>query len=470
MESLGNLDARAAASLLTAASDIALVIDAKGVIRDLSLGGNAISWEECCDWLGQPWQETVTIESRPKIANLLRDAGKKEPQWRQVNHPLGAGDDLPVLYSALRIGENGTVVALGRNLRDVATLQQRLVEAQQSVEREYARLRSAETRYRLLFQVTREPVLIVDSGARQVIEANPAAEKLFIREPRKPARKLVGSAFGEVLRGFDAAGRKSIESLMNSVQAVGRGDDLRVQAQDGAEYLLTVTLFRQESTSFFLLRFAALAGQGAEASLSASRSRLLDVMDAAPDAFVMTRPDGHILTANRAFLDIAQLATEEQARDQPLDRWLGRPGVDWSVLRANLREHQSIRLFASTLQGAHGAVSEIEISAVSVPDGELPCYGFMIRNVGQRLKGDGAGGKALPQSVEQLTELVGRVSLKEIVRETTDVIEQLCIEAALKLTGDNRASAAEMLGVSRQSLYVKLRRHGLADVAPEAET
>jgi DNA-binding NtrC family response regulator len=66
--------------------------------------------------------------------------------------------------------------------------------------------------------------------------------------------------------------------------------------------------------------------------------------------------------------------------------------------------------------------------------------------------------------VEQLTELVGRVSLKDLVRETTDVIERLCIEAALELTRDNRASAAEMLGLSRQSLYVKLRRYGLGDL------
>ena len=34
---------------------------------------------------------------------------------------------------------------------------------------------------------------------------------------------------------------------------------------------------------------------------------------------------------------------------------------------------------------------------------------------------------------------------------------------ALKLTGNNRASAAEMLGLSRQSLYVKLRRYSLED-------
>ncbi len=51
------------------------------------------------------------------------------------------------------------------------------------------------------------------------------------------------------------------------------------------------------------------------------------------------------------------------------------------------------------------------------------------------------------------------------MREATDVVERLCIKTALELTDDNRASAAEMLGLSRQSLYVKLRRHGLDDPA-----
>jgi DNA-binding NtrC family response regulator len=71
--------------------------------------------------------------------------------------------------------------------------------------------------------------------------------------------------------------------------------------------------------------------------------------------------------------------------------------------------------------------------------------------------------------VEQLTELVGRVPLKELVRDATDLIEKLCIEAALQLTQDNRASAAEVLGVSRQNLYVKLRRYGFGDLSSEPE-
>jgi DNA-binding NtrC family response regulator len=80
---------------------------------------------------------------------------------------------------------------------------------------------------------------------------------------------------------------------------------------------------------------------------------------------------------------------------------------------------------------------------------------------------DALGGRELPRSAKQLTELVGRVPLKNLVRESTDLIEKLCIEAALDLVDNNRASAAEMLGLSRQGLYVKLRRYGLVDTSSD---
>ena len=61
-------------------------------------------------------------------------------------------------------------------------------------------------------------------------------------------------------------------------------------------------------------------------------------------------------------------------------------------------------------------------------------FGFTIRNIDRRLNDRPHAAPALRRSVEQLTELVGRMTLKEIVRETTDLIERLCIEAALELT------------------------------------
>jgi transcriptional regulator PpsR len=176
--------------------------------------------------------------------------------------------------------------------------------------------------------------------------------------------------------------------------------------------------------------------------------------------------DGRVITANAAFLELAQLPTEEQARGESLTRWIGRTGVDLDILTANLRQHGSVRLFSTTLRGELGEAAEVEISAVTVMNGGQPCFGFAIRDVGRRLQREPRIERALPRSLEHLTELIGRVALKDLVREATDVIERLCIEAALNLTGDNRASAAEMLGLSRQSLYVKLRRYGMGD--PEA--
>ena len=161
-------------------------------------------------------------------------------------------------------------------------------------------------------------------------------------------------------------------------------------------------------------------------------------------------------------IEMAQLNSAEQSRGELLDRWLGRAGVDFSVALANLRQNGSIKLFSTGLRGEYGAMAEVEVSAVSLADNEdRPGFGFAIRNVEKRLSAAASSPRELPRSVAQLTELIGRVPLRDLVREATDVIEKLSIEAALELTGDNRASAAEMLGLSRQSLYVKLRRFGL---------
>jgi DNA-binding NtrC family response regulator len=70
-------------------------------------------------------------------------------------------------------------------------------------------------------------------------------------------------------------------------------------------------------------------------------------------------------------------------------------------------------------------------------------------------------------SVRSVMELVGSATLKDIVNETTEVVEKMCIETAVELTRNNRVAAAEMLGLSRQSLYVKLRKYGLLSKGAE---
>ncbi|MDP3318491.1 MAG: helix-turn-helix domain-containing protein, partial [Bosea sp. (in: a-proteobacteria)] len=114
-------------------------------------------------------------------------------------------------------------------------------------------------------------------------------------------------------------------------------------------------------------------------------------------------------------------------------------------------------------------VEAVELSAVTAWAGESGSVGLIIRSKGAQAAMPQQRGAALPRSVEQLAQLVGNVPLKDIVRETSDVIERLCIESALDLSRNNRAASAQMLGLSRQSFYAKLRRHGLGDLADQDE-
>jgi transcriptional regulator PpsR len=457
-----HLDSETAGKLITVASDVALVVsDAEqGVIRDVSFGSDELAVEGAGNWVGKTWVDTVTVESRHKVEALLRDSsGSGMPRWRMVNHRSDTGTDLPVLYAALKINPAGQVVAFGRSMRPMANLQQQLVSAQQSMEREYLKLRQAEARHRLLFQVSSEAVLIVDATTRKILEANPAAGALL----GEGSKRLVGRIFPD---GFDEASNNTVQGLMGAVRATGRTETVKLRSADGLrEFSASASLFREERSSFFLIRLAPLDGSASAEAIPKQKSRVLEIVSSAPEGFVVTDLDGRILFANRAFLDLAQLATEEQSRNESLERWLGRPGVDFNLLTAQLREHGSLRLFATQLRGEFGSSVDVEICAVSVVDGEDPCLGFTIRDVGQRVTFDRQISRDKPRSVAQLTELVGRVPLKDLVRESTDMIEKLCIEAALEITGDNRASAAEILGLSRQSLYAKLRRYGLGELA-----
>jgi len=459
-ETLGRLDADAAAKLVAAGADIVLVLDGAGIVRDVAITSPRLAKAEHGNWIGRPWAETVTGESRSKVEILLRDAASDAPSAaRQVNHSLPSRQDVPVLYSTLRTGRD-TIVAIGRDLGDLAHLQQQLVGAQQTMERDYWRLRHAETRYRLLFELSSEPVLIVDAADMKVTEINQAACEAL----GDTAKRLTGQVFPI---GLDPESARAARTLLAGLQAGGRSEALPVQtAEGGKAFSLSAALFRREGDSLYLVR---LSPAEKIARLTERQECQLKAMETAPDGFVVSDPAGRILYANPAFLAIAELATEAQAKGATLERWLGQPGVHMDVIIANLRQHGSVRLFNTIVRGEYGARSDVEVSAAAMLDGANPCLGFTIRNIDQRLPSEPREGRELPRSVEQLTALIGRVPLKDLVREATDLIERLCIEAALELTGDNRASAAEMLGLSRQSLYVKLRRFGISDGGAETD-
>ena len=453
-QSLGGLDATACGVLVAAAADVSLVLDSSGLVLDVAFSDPALAKAAYRDWIGQRWSDTVTAETRPKIEDLLREATPSQPtRWRQVNHPQEGGPDVPVRYAAIRFGAERRVLAIGRDLRALATAQQRLTEQAQAMEREYQRIRNAEKRYRLLFQMAAEPVLIIDAANHRVLEANGAAAALFGID----AKRLATQPFEEL---FAPASRQAAQSFLGAARVAPRVDNVHVTlARDGAAVLISGSLFRQDTATHLIVLFARLGGQATPGTKQ--QAQRLSVIEAMPEALAITDGERRIVSANAAFVDLVQIGSEAQARGEPLERWIGRPGVDLDVIFANLKTHGVVRRFSTVARGEFGGNEDIELSAVATLEGAETCYGFTIRQVGFGAGRERLGGRELPRTVEQFTDLVGRVPLKNLVRETTDLIERLCIEAALELTRDNRASAAEMLGLSRQGFYAKLRRYGL---------
>lgn len=476
--------------LLGSAADVALVIEG-GIIQDVSMGiPDLLLGDYHRSWIGKPWVETVTIESRPKIEELLSRAdtvemsdGAKElfstSPWRQVNHPSSSGLDLPVSYNAVALDEPGRLIAFGRDLRAISSLQQRLVDAHQSLERDYSRLRSTEARYKQLFRTISQPVIIVDTTTLTVSDANPASGEVFGETPEE----VVGLSI-EDLFGTEASVRAALK-VVAEAQATGESSafDLKLKSKGTCD--LFASAFRDDESTKVVLRIETAASSssstedgGADLVSGNSQSRLIGMLEDLPDGLFVVGADLRILAANRAFGELTNVVNEKQLARLRIADFLGRSPTELNVLISNLKNHGVIRNFSTVLRDQFGREEEVEVSAVETARGgsqsrlsggtaaagagNQPVYGFSVRSVARRLRSaPKIGAVGLPSSVDQLTGLIGRVPMKEIVQESTDFIERLCIEAALEMTGDNRASAAEMLGLSRQGLYSKLKRFGI---------
>jgi transcriptional regulator PpsR len=449
-EAFGGLPADAAIRGLVAACDIALLVNDRGIIETVTLGAADLADHGVNEWPGQRWADTVLPENRAKIDAMLTGEGDPS-RWRQVNHPSTSGD-VPIRYLAIDTGDQGRILAVGRDMRAAAVQQQRLLRAQQAMERDSLQLRQLEARYRLLFDSAQDAIIVIDATSRRVSDINPAARRLS----GIGNIAIDGEAFTTLVSATD---REAVSAQLGSIAAAAQSHPARMTLANGTVCLMSATLFRQDRSSFLLVRLRPIEDRGAS-----SERPLLEVLERMPDAFVLTDAALNIIVGNGAFLDLVHALRRDDITGAPMSRFIGRPGIDLATLEQQLAEHGTVRNFATIVRAIDGRDEDVEVSAVTSVEGGEMRHGFSIRSA-SRSVATAIDDRQLPRSVEQLTELVGRVSLKEIVRESTDLIERLCIEAALTYTADNRASAAEILGLSRQSLYSKLHRHGLGNLS-----
>ncbi len=454
-----------AATFVSVASDIALVIDADGVIRNVATAQGVLG-SAVHEWVGKPWADTVTADTRTKVEQSLTEAGSTGTSRRyEVNHRTQPGTDIPMAYSTIRLGEHGPVLAVGRDLRAIAAIQQRFVDSQREMERDYWKLRQAESRYRLLFQVATDAVLVVDGLTLKVQEANAACSALFHR----PTAELIGL---DMTFAVARRSRAGVEALLASSRSSGRSGEIRAQLDGTARSVhLSATPFRGETGLLLLVRARAV---DARESSSESSVRLADFVERMPDAVVIVDSSGRVVMANPAFLGLCGLAHEAQAKGRSLADWAGDGQASVAALLDAVR-HAGIATHVDTvLQGAGAVPLAVEVSAVLLEDGDQECIGLTLRRKNVAAEAPGAHPLApLAQAIERLATKLGSVALPELMREAMRLAERHLIGAALHAADGDLMAAAAVLAIDPQALRARMLQHGLAvegDAAAAATT
>ncbi len=443
--------------LASTGADVTLLIRDDGVIADVAYGDSTLDRFGMQTWPGRKWRDTVTGESVDKIAALIAECAKEgKSRAQQVNHPGADHPDLPVEYVVLKVPGFPHFVAYGTDLRKFAEIQQQLIQAQFELEREYRRIRETEARYRVIFQKMEGAVLVIDSGGRRIIDANGAVSAIFGSTPAK----LVNETFPSL---FEREDRDNVVAAL--ADARNKSGVQQVSARiSGRDTLLQLRIdpYRENGRINMLVNVSRANGDSSPRGSDAVGPHA-GWLEAIPEAMVLIDPKGAIRDLNDRFLDIIHILNRNQVIGRNISNWVGASAVDMQVLSTRLRDEGEVRQFLTVARDDMGTSRPMRLSAARLENGGEGLVAILMTEHVQRESQLTVRSNGAHTASSDFAELIGRVPLKELIREAVDVIEKLCIEAALRQTENNRASAADLLGLSRQSLYMKLRRHSLED-------
>ncbi|NEX44687.1 transcriptional regulator PpsR [Rhodobacter sp. ETT8] len=440
--------------IISSASDLALLISPALKIISVLVNPASGIQARVADWEGIPLRSVLSPESWRKLEARLADLGsRRTPPVIELNHADSTAWEFPVRYSLHKIGSDDSVLMIGRDLRPIAEVQQQLISAQLALERDYEAQREADTRYRVLMEVGRDPVVIVSMSTGRITDLNAAAANLL----GGSRAEMIGAAIAQEFEGRRRG--EFLESMANLAVAESSGPIELSARRSQKRLLVTPTMFRAAGERLLMCQIDhadSMTPQGDD--LNANLARLYQE---GVDGIVFTDAEGIIVSANEAFLNLTDSANTASVRGRSLADYLARGAVDLRVLLDNVKRTGQLRLYATRLTTDFSGQTAVELSASWLNDRPNPVLALVVRDVSRAETLRRPAGVPNEEGMRNVMELVGSSTLRDIVAETTDVIERMCIETALELTRNNRVAAADMLSLSRQSLYVKLRKYGL---------
>ncbi len=449
------IDPALLSEIVSTAADISLLVAHEGRVTALTVNPHHPAFGQLEGWVGRHMSEVVTEESYEKFTRRMEALAKPGSRSLslEINHTDNAIWEFPVRYTMHALGSDKSVLMLGRDMRAIAEMQQQLVMAQIALERDYESQREMDTRYRVLMEATRDAVVLLAMNNGRIADLNAAAAVML----GGSRQDFLGGAIAQEFEGRRRS--EFLEALTNIASADGVSPVELVARRSQRKLRVTPKLFRAAGERLMLCRLEAPEQVGM--TYSETNENLERLFHEGVDAMVFLDQDGLITTGNDAFLKLTDSTHLSSVRGRSMADFLARGSVDLRVLLDNARRSRQLRLYATKIQSEFDGQTSVEISATYLNDRPKSGFGMVIRDASRTEMQRRPGYSGGDEGMRGVMELVGSSTLKDIVAETTDVVEKMCIQTAVDLTRNNRVAAAEMLGLSRQSLYVKLRKFGL---------
>lgn len=448
-------------NIVATAADLAIILDITGKVRSVVVNPLNPTLGRLDHWANRDIREFLAEDSMAKVEAQLeahKGGGADPVDAIEVNHFDNANWEFPIRYTLHRTGQEGVILMLGRDLRPVAELQHRLVKAQLALEKDYETHRDFETRYRVIMEAVRDAFALVDVNTGRIIDLNSAAAQVLGGKQDN----LSGGAFTQEFEGRRRG--EFIEALSNGASVSGAGPVTAETKRGGKSVVIHPTLFRAAGDRVLLCRIET--AESAEFIAEDLALTLSGLYRDGADAMVFTDNHGQIRYANDAFLSLCDAGALSDVRGKSFGDFMARGSVDLKVLTDNAARTGKMRVYSTRLESTFGTQVSVEVSATHLAGTTAPGFAFVLRDTSRlEVVRESGGMPPVPgvsdEAMHNVMDLVGSAPLKDIVAATTDVVEKMCIETAVELTDNNRVAAAEMLGLSRQSLYVKLRKYGL---------
>jgi transcriptional regulator PpsR len=444
-------------NIISEFGDINIILDTRGKMLQRNTPAGSIL-KNLNSWINKNIYDFLTIESKEKLnfhLTSLSDLSQSSTKWFELNHISENTGEFPVKYKGFKAANKKNVILIGNDLSPVAEIQKKFVNSQLALEREYSRYRSFETKYKALIEFSEEPLFLLDGVTGKILNLNDSAAKI-INEKRD---KLVGISLSKF---FNFKNNSEFIELLKSDEIVKNYNSSK-NIKSKANFNFQSSIFRAENEICIIVRLQK------ENEVKVKENELNNILNKFYDntryGIVFTDSIGTIKYVNDSFISLCKIENQQLLIERPFSDFLARGIIDMKVLIEATLENGSTMPFKTQLISNYDIKTEIEITSTKTSINFVDYICFLIshrpnesepeteNNINENVVSE--------KATKKIMKLVGSAPLKDLVADTSDIVEKICIETALKMTKNNRVATAEMLNLSRQSLYVKLRKYNL---------